>query len=188
MGMPPRDTSTEGHAMTQARAGQSNLATSATDQAEGRPPAPQHVYVLNGPNLNMLGKREPHLYGHTSLAEVEQHCGKLAEELGMKMFFGQSNAEHQLIDWLHEAREKPAGVVINPAGLSFRSIPLLDALKILEQPIVEIHITNIHKRESLYHESLVSKAATAVICGAGVFGYELALRAMANELGLLNDD
>jgi 3-dehydroquinate dehydratase II len=136
----------------------------------------------------MLGKREPHLYGHTSLAKVEQHCGKLAEELGMKMFFGQSNAEHQLIDWLHEAREKPGGVVINPAGLSFRSIPLLDALKILEQPIVEIHITNIHKRESLYHESLVSKAATAVICGAGVFGYELALRAMANELGLLNDD
>ena len=148
----------------------------------------ERVYVLNGSNLNMLGKREPHLYGHTSLAEVEQHCRKLAEELGMKMFFGQSNAEHQLIDWLHEAREKPAGVVINPAGLSFRSIPLLDALKILEQPIVEIHITNIHKRESLYHESLVSKAATTVICGAGVFGYELALRAMANELARLNDD
>jgi len=148
----------------------------------------RHVYVVNGPNLNMLGKREPHLYGHTSLAEVEQQCGKLAEELGLEMFFGQSNAEHQLVDWIHEAHEKPAGVVINPAGLSFRSIPLLDALKILQRPIVEIHITNIHKRESLYHESLVSKAATAVICGAGTFGYELALRTMANELDRLDDE
>lgn len=146
----------------------------------------RHVYVLNGPNLNMLGKREPHLYGHTTLAEVEQECGKVAEELGLLMFFGQSNAEHQLIDWIHEAREKPAGVVINPAGLSFRSIPLLDSLKILEQPIVEIHITNIHKREALYQESLVSKAATVVIAGAGAFGYELALRSMANEFGRLD--
>jgi len=143
------------------------------------------VYVLNGPNLNMLGKREPHLYGHTTLAEVEQECAKVAEELGLGMFFGQSNAEFQLIDWIHEAREKPAGVVINPAGLSFRSIPLLDSLKILEQPIVEIHITNIHQRESIYQESLVSKAATTVICGAGAFGYELALRAMANEFARL---
>jgi 3-dehydroquinate dehydratase-2 len=142
----------------------------------------RHVYVLNGPNLNMLGKREPHLYGHTTLPEVERLCGKVADELGLVMFFAQSNAEHQLIDWIHEAREKPAGVVINPAGLSFRSIPLLDSLKILEQPIVEIHITNIHQRDSLYQHSLVSKAATTVICGAGVFGYELALRAMANEL------
>jgi 3-dehydroquinate dehydratase II len=145
-----------------------------------------HVYVLNGPNLNMLGKREPHLYGHTTLAEVEQECGKVAAELGLDMFFGQSNAEHQLIDWIHEAREKPAGVVINPAGLSFRSIPLLDSLKILEQPIVEIHITNIHKRESLYQDSLMSRAATAVICGAGTFGYELALRTMANEFSRLD--
>jgi 3-dehydroquinate dehydratase-2 len=174
--------------MTQAGADQGNLATSTTDRAEGRPPVPQHVYVLNGPNLNMLGKREPHLYGRTTLVEVEQQCRTLAHELGLEIFFGQSNAEHQLIDWIHEARETPAGVVINPAGLSFRSIPLLDALKILEQPIVEIHITNIHKRESLYHESLVSKAATAVICGAGAFGYELALRAMANELDRLDDD
>jgi len=143
------------------------------------------VYVLNGPNLNMLGKREPHLYGHTTLAEVEQECAKVAEELGLDMFFGQSNAEFQLIDWIHEAREKPAGVVTTPAGLSFRSIPLLDSLKILEQPIVEIHITNIHQRESIYQESLVSKAATTVICGAGAFGYELALRAMANEFARL---
>ena len=142
----------------------------------------RYVCVLNGPNLNMLGKREPHLYGHTSLAEVEQQCAKLAPELGLEMFFGQSNAEHQLIDWIHEARERPAGVVINPAGLSFRSIPLLDALKILEQPIVEIHVTQIHKRGGLYQESLVSTVSDVVICGAGAFGYELALRAMADRL------
>ncbi len=142
----------------------------------------RHVSVLNGPNLNMLGKREPHLYGHTSLAEVEQRCADLASTLGLDMFFGQSNAEHQLIDWIHEARERPAGVVINPAGLSFSSIPLLDALKILEQPIVEIHVTQIHKRGGLYRESLVSTVSDVVICGAGAFGYELALRAMADRL------
>ena len=142
----------------------------------------RHGSVLNGPNLNMLGKREPHLYGHTSLAEVEQRCADLASTLRLDMFFGQSNAEHQLIDWIHEARERPAGVVINPAGLSFRSIPLLDALKILEQPIVEIHVTQIHKRGGLYRESLVSTVSDVVICGAGAFGYELALRAMADRL------
>ena len=142
----------------------------------------RHVSVLNGPNLNMLGKREPHLYGHTSLAEVERQCADLAAKLGLEMFFGQSNAEHQLIDWIHEARERRAGVVINPAGLSFRSIPLLDALKILEQPIVEIHVTQIHKRGGLYRESLVSTVSDVVICGAGAFGYELALRAMADRL------
>ena len=140
------------------------------------------VYVLNGPNLNMLGRREPHLYGHTTLAEVEQRCAKLASELGLEMVFGQSNAEHQLIDWIHEAGERPAGVVINPAGLSFHSIPLLDALKILEQPIVEIHVTQIHKRGGIYRESLVSTVSDVVICGAGTFGYELALRAMVDRL------
>ncbi len=139
---------------------------------------PRNVYVLNGPNLNMLGKREPHLYGHTTLEQVRQQCGTVAKELGLELFFAQSNAEYQLIDWIHEAREKPAGLVINPAGLSFRSIPLYDALKILEQPIVEIHITNIHKREALYHDSLVSKVADTVIAGAGTYGYELALRAL----------
>ncbi|MBT2249059.1 3-dehydroquinate dehydratase [Arthrobacter sp. BHU FT2] len=142
----------------------------------GRP-----VYVLNGPNLNMLGKREPHLYGHTTLAEVEELCEKLAQEFDFELSFLQSNAEYQLIDWLHEAREKRAAVVINPAGLSFQSIPLFDALKILEQPIFEVHVTNIHAREELYQNSLVSKVASTVICGAGTFGYELALRAVANE-------
>jgi 3-dehydroquinate dehydratase-2 len=140
------------------------------------------VYVLNGPNLNMLGKREPHLYGSVTLDQVEQSCTKLAHDLDLELFFAQSNAESQLIDWLHQAREKPAGVVINPAGLSFHSIPLLDALKIVEQPIIEVHVTNIHTRGELYRESLVSRAATGVIAGLGTLGYELALHAMAREL------
>jgi 3-dehydroquinate dehydratase II len=145
------------------------------------PMAKRNVYLLNGPNLNMLGKREPHLYGHTTLAEVEQRCRELATELDFELFCGQSNQESKLIDWIHEARERQAGVVINPAGFSFTSVAVMDSLKIVEQPIIEIHITNIHRRESIYHNSLVSLAATGVICGLGVFGYEVALRAMADQ-------
>jgi 3-dehydroquinate dehydratase-2 len=143
------------------------------------------VYVLNGPNLNMLGKREPHLYGRVTLAEVEKRCHEKGAELGFNIFFAQSNAEHQLIDWLHQAYEDGAAVVINPAGLSFRSIPLLDALKIIQQPIVEIHVTQIHKRGDIYEHSLVSTVSDVVICGAGVFGYDLALQAMASKLAEL---
>jgi len=141
------------------------------------------VYVLNGPNLNMLGKREPHLYGSTTLAEVEKRCLELGVELGLDIFFAQSNAEYQLIDWLHQAYEEGAAVVINPAGLSFRSIPLLDALKIVQQPIVEIHVTQIHQRGGIYDHSLVSTVSDVIICGAGVFGYDLALQAVADKLG-----
>ena len=140
----------------------------------------RNVYVLNGPNLNLLGLREPHLYGHTTLEQVKARCLERASQLDFEMFFGQSNYEGQLVDWVHEARAKKAGVVINPAGLSFTSIPLLDSLKALEQPIVEIHVTNIHKRESIYHKSLVSLAATGVICGLGPFGYEAALMSLAD--------
>ena len=142
---------------------------------------PRHVYILNGPNLNLLGKREPHLYGHTSLREIEQRCAKVATGLGLSHFFGQSNEEGKLIAWVHEAREKKAGVVINPAGFSFTSVALMDALKALEQPIIEVHITNIHRREELYHKSLVSLTAVGVICGLGPLGYELALMAMAEQ-------
>jgi 3-dehydroquinate dehydratase-2 len=144
-------------------------------------PMNRNVYVLNGPNLNLLGKREPHLYGHTTLEQVKARSMEMAKQLEFDLFFAQSNYEGQLIDWIHEAREKPAGLIINPAGLSFTSIPLLDALKALEQPIIEVHITNIHKRESLYHKSLVSLAATGVICGLGAFGYEAALLALADQ-------
>lgn len=140
------------------------------------------IYVLNGPNLNLLGVREPHLYGSTTLAEVEQLCRRVADELGFTCEFRQTNHEGVMVDWVQEAREKAVAVVINPAGLSFRSIPVLDALKTLDQPIAEVHVTNIHRRDALYQNSLVSLAATGVICGFGPFGYELALRALAQRL------
>jgi 3-dehydroquinate dehydratase II len=140
------------------------------------------LYVLNGPNLNLLGVREPQIYGHTTLAQIEQACRRVAGELGFGCEFRQSNHEGVLVDWLHEARERAAAVAINPAGLSFRSIPLLDALKALDRPIAEVHLSNIHRREPLYQHSLVSLAATGVICGFGAFGYELALRALAQRL------
>ena len=140
------------------------------------------IYVLNGPNLNLLGVREPHLYGSTTLPQVEQLCRRVAGELGLQCEFRQTNHEGVMVDWVQEARERAAAIVINPAGLSFRSIPLLDALKTVDQPIVEVHVTNIHRRDSLYQTSLVSLAATGVICGFGPFGYELAIRALAQRL------
>jgi 3-dehydroquinate dehydratase-2 len=140
------------------------------------------IYILNGPNLNLLGVREPHLYGSTTLAQVEQLCRQVAGELGHACEFRQSNHEGVLVDWVQEARERRAAVVINPAGLSFRSIPLLDALKTLERPIAEVHITNIHRRDPLYQHSLVSLAATGVICGFGPYGYEMAIRAVARQM------
>lgn len=140
------------------------------------------LYILNGPNLNLLGVREPHLYGSTTLAEVEQMCRRVTDALGLRCEFRQSNHEGVLVDWVQEAREKAAAIVINPAGLSFRSIPLLDSLKTVEQPIAEVHLTNIHRRDAIYQNSLVSLAATGVICGFGPFGYELAIRALAQRL------
>jgi 3-dehydroquinate dehydratase-2 len=140
------------------------------------------LYVLNGPNLNLLGVREPHLYGATTLAQVEQLCRRVAQELGFECEFRQTNHEGVMVDWVQEARERAMGIVINPAGLSFRSIPLLDALKTVEQPIAEVHVTNIHRRDPLYQHSLVSLAATGVICGFGAAGYELAIRALASRL------
>jgi 3-dehydroquinate dehydratase-2 len=140
------------------------------------------IYVLNGPNLNLLGVREPHLYGASTLAQVEQLCRRVAQELGYECEFRQTNHEGVLVDWVQEARERSVGIVINPAGLSFRSIPLLDALKALEQPIAEVHVTNIHRRDPIYQHSLVSLAATGVICGFGAAGYELAIRALASRL------
>jgi 3-dehydroquinate dehydratase II len=140
------------------------------------------IYVLNGPNLNLLGVREPHLYGATTLAQIEHLCQQTSASLDLRCVFRQSNHEGFLVDWIQEARDKAAALVINPAGLSFRSIPLLDALKAFGKPIAEIHITNIHQRESLYQHSLVSLAATGVICGFGAMGYELAIRAVAQHL------
>jgi 3-dehydroquinate dehydratase-2 len=137
------------------------------------------VFVLNGPNLNMLGRRQPDLYGGTTLTEIERRCRRLATELDIDLFWGQSNQESQLLEWIHEAHDLDAPVVINPAGLSFYSMPLLDALMMLRRPVVEVHLTNIYRREPVYHRSLVSHAASAVIVGLGAAGYELALRGLA---------
>jgi 3-dehydroquinate dehydratase-2 len=135
------------------------------------------LYVLNGPNLNMLGLREPELYGSATLEDIRVLCAEVAEELGFELFFAQSNAEHQLVEWVHDAFREKATVVINPAGFSFRSVPLLDALHMLSAPIVEVHITNIHARDALHQDSLISTVARVVIAGAGAYGYELAIRA-----------
>ena len=143
---------------------------------------PHPLFVLNGSNLNMLGKREPHLYGTTTLAEVKARTEKLAGQLGLDCDFRQTNHEGVLVDWIQEAFEKDAAVVINPAGFSFGSIPVLDALKLIRKPLIEVHITNIHQRSEQYRHSLVSLAATGVICGLGVNGYLLAVRAVADAL------
>jgi 3-dehydroquinate dehydratase-2 len=139
------------------------------------------IYVLNGPNLNRLGTREPEIYGTTTLADIEAMCRVAAGPHPVE--FRQSNAEHQIIDWIHEAIDRGAGIVINPAGLTFTSIPVLDALKMFSGPIIELHISNLHRREAIYHDSLVSKVATAVIMGLGAQGYPTAVTAMVRLLG-----
>lgn len=142
--------------------------------------AEKPIFVLNGPNLNRLGKREPEIYGHTTLAEVEAMCRAAAGSRPLR--FHQSNHEGQIVDWIHEAIEDGAGIVINPAAFTFTSIAILDALKMFPGPIIELHISNIHRREAFYHNSFVSKIATAVIAGLGPQGYDVAVRAL---LGLI---
>ena len=142
----------------------------------------QSVYVLNGPNLNLLGKREPHIYGSETLADVEAACRKQCTELGLTLKFAQSNAEHQLIDWIHEAREQGAAVVINAGAYTHTSIALYDALKALNVPIIEVHISNIHARESFRHQSYISMVATGIVMGCGTQGYLLALQRVATLL------
>lgn len=139
------------------------------------------IHVLNGPNLNRLGRREPEIYGRTTLAEVEAMCRAAAAE--REVVFRQTNYEGQLVEWIHEAIDAPAaGIIVNPAGLSFTSIPVLDALKQFPGPIIELHISNIHRREPIYQRSLVSAVATAVIAGLGPRGYATAVRAMGEML------
>ena len=137
------------------------------------------VYVLNGPNLNLLGKRQPHIYGHETLADVERDCRKLAEELKLELRFHQSNREYELIDWIHEAREDGAGIVINPAAFTHTSVALLDALNTFEGPVIECHISQVHKREAFRHHSYVSLRSDGVIAGFGTQGYQLGLRRIA---------
>lgn len=138
------------------------------------------IFVLNGPNLNRLGTREPHIYGSTTLADIEALCQ--AAVPGLAIDFRQTNHEGQLVEWVHEAIEKAAAIIINPAAYSFTSIALLDALKMYPGPIVEVHISNIHRREAHYHHSYVSLVATAVIAGLGADGYPAAVRSVATIL------
>jgi len=140
------------------------------------------VYVLNGPNLNLLGKRQPHIYGHETLADVEANCRRLASELRLEIRFHQSHREYEIIDWIHEAREIAAGIVINPAAFTHTSVAILDALNTFEPPVIEVHISNLHKREEFRHHSYVSLRADGVIAGLGTQGYQLALRRLAHLL------
>jgi 3-dehydroquinate dehydratase-2 len=137
------------------------------------------VFVLNGPNLNLLGKRQPHIYGHETLADVERDCRALGTELKLELRFHQSNREYEIIDWIHEARETACGIVINPAAFTHTSVAILDALNTFEAPVIEVHISNVHQREEFRHRSFVSLRADGVIAGLGTQGYQLALRRVA---------
>jgi len=137
------------------------------------------AYVLNGPNLNLLGTREPHIYGTTTLEEVQKQCQEHAAKKGITISFFQSNHEGVLVDLIQEARTKADAIIFNPAGYSFHSIPILDALKTFEGPIIEVHISNIHRRDEHHRHSITSMAATGVICGLGPQGYIAAIDAVA---------
>ncbi len=143
------------------------------------------ILILNGPNLDLLGVREPEIYGATTLAAIGASCRDLAGVLGVEVDLRQSNHEGVLIDWIHAARETCDALIINPAGLSFRSIALLDALRTFEGPVIELHISNIHARDEAHRNSLISQVATSVICGLGPYGYIVALLAAARRVGNL---
>jgi 3-dehydroquinate dehydratase-2 len=140
------------------------------------------ILILNGPNLNLLGTREPHIYGSTTLAEVEQMCRDRAGKRGLAISFHQSNSEQQIIEWIHGGIDGCCGIIINPAAFTHTSVAILDALNMIKHPIIELHISNPHKREAFRHHSYVTFAATALICGLGVNGYPLAVAAMADLL------
>jgi 3-dehydroquinate dehydratase II len=141
------------------------------------------VYLLNGPNLNLLGQRQPEIYGAETLADVESVCARLAAELGLDLRCLQSNHEGQLVDWIQEARGTACSIVINPGAYSHTSVALLDALNAFDGPVMEVHISNIHKREAFRHHSYVSQRADAVIAGCGTEGYRFALRRIASLVG-----
>ena len=140
------------------------------------------IYILNGPNLNLLGKRQPEIYGHETLDDVAAKCREAAEKLGFEIRFHQSNREYEIIDWIQEAREAAAAIVINPAAFTHTSLAILDALLMCEFPIIEIHISDPEKRESFRHFSYVAEAASATIVGQGTKGYLLALEKAAEQI------
>jgi 3-dehydroquinate dehydratase-2 len=142
----------------------------------------KHVLVLNGPNLNMLGKREPGIYGAQTLADVEALCRAAADDFGLSIDFRQSNSEGELVTWIQETLGTADGILINPGAYSHTSVAIYDALKAVALPVAEVHISNIHQREAFRHHSYVSAVAFGVICGFGTLGYRLALEAMAQKL------
>ena len=142
------------------------------------------IYVINGPNLNSLGVREPEKYGHSTLADVEKLCRATAKRYGLGVEFRQTNREGEIVDWFHEAKaKKAAGIVINSAGYSHTSIAILDAINAVQIPTIEVHITNIHQRDAFRHHSYISKAAKGVICGFGITGYALGITGLAALIG-----
>lgn len=143
------------------------------------------LMVLNGPNLNLLGVREPHLYGRATLEQIERGCEAFAQTIGATLEFHQSNHEGVLVDLIQAARERADALIVNPAAFSFTSFAMFDALKLFEGPVIELHITNIHAREEAYHHSRISAVATAVICGMGAYGYIVAMQCAARMLDAL---
>ena len=142
------------------------------------------IYVLNGPSLNLLGTRQPEIYGRSTLADVEKLCRTAADRHGFAVEFRQSNHEGAIVDWIQEARAKAAaGLIINPAGYTTTSVAILDAILAVKLPTIEVHITNIHARESFRHDSYISKGARGVICGLGIAGYGLAIEGLAALTG-----
>lgn len=142
----------------------------------------KNILILNGPNLNMLGTRQPEVYGHTTLDDIENECQDVAGELNLSIDFRQTNHEGELVEWIQSARGTAQGLIINAGAFTHTSVALLDALLALEIPVIEVHLSNIYKRESFRHHSYVSQAATGMICGLGPVGYTLALEALANQL------
>jgi 3-dehydroquinate dehydratase-2 len=140
----------------------------------------KRLMILNGPNLNLLGVREPHIYGTTTLAQVKQNCEQHAARLGLELSFHQSNHEGELVDLIQSARQSADAIIINPAGYSFTSIAILDAIKAFEGPVLEVHISNIHARDEYHRHSKISSVATGVICGLGPHGYIAAMHALAD--------
>jgi 3-dehydroquinate dehydratase II len=141
--------------------------------------AMKRLMILNGPNLNLLGVREPHIYGTTTLAQIEQDCVRHAADLGLALTFRQSNHEGELVDLIQSARQDADAIIINPAGYSFTSIAILDAIKAFEGPVIEVHISNIHARDEHHRHSKISSVASGVICGLGPYGYIAAMHALA---------
>ena len=137
------------------------------------------VFILNGPNLNLLGVRDPSIYGHDTLGDIEERCTARAASLGLEIDFRQTNHEGQIVDWIQEARESADGIILNAGALTHTSVAVLDALAAAELPVVEVHLSNIFRRDRFRHHSYVSLAANGVICGLGAHGYELALDAVA---------